>query len=73
MFDELKEVKYTNEMQGLQLKSEVYLEPKRADVQLGSEQTSEEYEILKIKLGWSKSWWLLQHLAILVNFDFVKL
>ena len=29
MFDELKEVKYVNEMQGLQLKSETYLEPKR--------------------------------------------
>ena len=43
-------------MQGLQLKSEVYLEPKRADVQLGAEQTSEDYEILRIKLGLSKSW-----------------
>ena len=35
MFDELKEVKYTNEMQGLQLKSEEYLE--RGDIKLGSE------------------------------------
>ena len=30
MFDELKEVKYVKEMKGLQLKSEAYLEPKRA-------------------------------------------
>ena len=37
MFDELKEVKYTNEMQGLQLKSEEYLELKRGDIKLGSE------------------------------------
>ena len=32
MFDELKEVKYSKEMQGLQLKSEAYLEPKRASI-----------------------------------------
>ena len=37
MFDELKEVKYTNKMQDLQLKSEEYLELKRGDIQLGSE------------------------------------
>ena len=30
MFDELKEVKYIKEMKGLQIKSEIYLEPKRA-------------------------------------------
>ena len=55
-------------MKGLQLKSETYLEPKRAsmikllsqkscirDIQLGSEETYENNEIFKTKLRWSKS------------------
>ena len=36
------------------------------DIQLGYIQTSKNIEILKVMLRWSKSLWLLQHVAFLV-------